>query len=511
EDFDKLANTQDKKITFAFSAYGDKFINNVFILLQSIDSIYNGKVNIIFYHYNIDKEYLDEIQQILPYVLMKETKHKGCESGDVEYKTAQKSLIWKEILDDHPNLINIVLMDADMMVVKKMGEFFIKKFDVGFCYKEVDDENPNWPINGGLMLIKNSELVRSFFKEWVRLTIETQKSDKLSKKNGYTLWGGGDQVSLGHIFNTRNPEDYKHGLKISNLDFLGFPMKYINESRGIIPSIKTHIIHYKGKSWQNVLRLGIFSKRRPKATCNILYELNCKVLKKWRNRRHKKLGKWSPDFEMKYWNNHNDDFYINDIKRVYNVFDVDNVILDNIGPDNIDNVVEVGGGAYGGALRLFPFANSKYSIDIAMNEFLKKGKIPSNINCIKSDFGDLPINTNSAGVVFAWEVLDHALTNKHFNAGITELCRILKPGGLLFFNHPLNNISKLGHTVIKDEKEIIDSFINQGLYIVSEKIINNEMKHHPEKHKEMCIIFRKHDLKKRIPDDIASLISNVGN
>jgi hypothetical protein len=212
---------------------------------------------------------------------------------------------------------------------------------------------------------------------------------------------------------------------------------------------------------------------------------------------------------MKYWNAHNDEFYIEDIKRLYNEFDVDNVIIDKMGPENIDYVVEVGGGAYGGALRFFPFAVTKYSIDLSMDKFLEKGKVPLGMNCIKSDFGDLPINTGTAGVVFAWEVLDHALTEKHFDSGVSELCRILMPGGLMFFNHPLLDKPKAGHTIVRDKESIIKSFVDLGLFVVSEKIINNNMKRVPEKHKELCVVFGKCDPKKRVPDDVASLISKV--
>ena len=501
----------DENITFAFSAYGDKFIDNVFTLLQSIDSIYDGKANVIFYYHNIDKGYIDEIEKILPYVILKESKHAGCESGDKEYKTAQKGIIWKEILEDHPALENVVLMDADMMLVRKVGKFFSENFDIGFCYKEGDDENVQWPVNGGIMLVKNSPLVRQFLGEWANLTIETQKAGEPAKRDGYTLWGGGDQVSLGYIFATRDTSVYKKGFTVSNVSFKGFPMKYLNESRGIIPDDKTHIIHYKGDSWQNLLRTGVFSKRRPSMTCKTLYKLNRSVLSKWQERRRTMLGKWSPDFEMEYWNNHDDEFYIDDIRRVYNAFEVDKIIVENMDTLSIKTVMEVGGGAYGGALRFFPFTSEKYSIDLAMDKFLEKGKVPLGMNCIKSDFANLPFNDSVADVVFAWEVLDHALTPNHFDKGVAELCRIMKPGALLFFNHPLHDKPKPGHTVIKTSEDIFTAFRSKGLQIIFNLNIANTMKREPEKHKELCVVFSKPQVMRKAPCNVTELISKIGD
>ena len=136
--------------------------------------------------------------------------------------------------------------------------------------------------------------------------------------------------------------------------------------------------------------------------------------------------------------------------------------------------------------------------------------MPFSMNCMRGDFGDLPIGDAVADVVFAWEVLDHALTNNHFNAGVRELCRVLKPGGLMFFNHPLHDEPKPGHTVIKTKEDIIDSFKGKGLCIVEKKVINNEMKKVPENHKELCVVFKKSVPNKRIPDDVAALITELG-
>ena len=144
-----------------------------------------------------------------------------------------------------------------------------------------------------------------------------------------------------------------------------------------------------------------------------------------------------------------------------------------------------------------------------MDKYLEKGTVPFGMDCIKSDFSDIPLSDNLVDVLFAWEVLDHALTSNHFDKGVSELCRVLKPGGLLFFSHPLHNEPKLGHVVIKNSEEIIKEFLEQGMRIIKQKTILNEMKLHPELHKELCVTFIKNEPDRTIGDDVSHLISGL--
>jgi len=447
---------ENTKMTFAIAAYNSNYIEQVNVVLQSIDQIYQGRANIILYYSNIDQELITEIKELLPYIILKESTKLDCEDGDAEYKTAMKSIVWAEILQDHPELQNIVFMDADTLLVKEMGKFFTKEFDIGFCYKVAGDENLQWPINGGVMLIKNSPHAVDFLMKWGELTIKTQKN-KLSQQDGYQQWGGGDQVSLGHILGTRKQFDYQNPIARFKVILQGFPMPFFNESRGIKPTINTHLVHYKG-SWQPILKSGIFTPRRPEETCRPLYDLYHKTLTAWENRRNQFTLTWTPKYELEYWTAHEKQFYLKDIERLHKLFNVTKIIEDYFQNIPISNVLDVGGGAYGGEFNFYSGGTDRILFDYLADTYEEMGNVPNGVKCVKGDFGKMPFNGNSFDIIFAWEVLDHALSVGHFQRGQSELTRILKPHGLLFFNHPLYARSRKGHTVILSREEVLLGF-----------------------------------------------------
>ena len=452
---------EDTKITFAIAAYNSNFIEQVNVILQSIDNVYKGEAGIILYYANIDKELIEEIAILLPYIELKESVKLDCESGDEEYKTAMKSIVWAEILKDHPELENVVFVDADTLLLKRMGEFFIKEFDVGYCYKVKGDENLQWPVNGGVMLIKNSSRAVNFLEQWAKLTIETQKN-KLSKQDGYQQWGGGDQVSLGHILATRKQVDYQSPIARHNVILQGYPMAFFNESRGIKPDANTHLIHFKGK-WQDVLKTGIFTARRPRLTCKTFYDIYHSTLKTWQDRRAKEMDKWSPDFELDYWRAHKKQFYLDDVERLHKLFHVDELISARFAHTTVKDVLDVGGGAYGGELYFYKGGTNRVLFDYLADQYEQMGTVPSGVKCVKGDFGKMPFKDNSFDIIFAWEVLDHALSVGHFKRGQAELVRILKPNGILFFNHPMFSEPKRGHTVVLSKDEILNGFMELAL------------------------------------------------
>lgn len=458
--------SEDKKITFAIAAYNSNFIEQVNVLLQSILTVYKDKAKIVFYYSNIDQELIDEIRLLVPNIILKQSDKLDCESGDAEYKTAMKSIVWAEILRDHPELENVVFMDADTLLMKRMGKFFIKEFDVGYCYKVAGDENLHWPINGGVMLIKNSDRAVEFLDRWGKLTIETQ-SNKLSQQDGYNQWGGGDQVSLGHILGTRKQVDFQAPIARLRVILQGFPMAFFNESRNIKPTVNTHLVHYKG-SWQEILKSGIFTPRRPEITAKPFYELYHKTLRMWQHQRFKLTDAWFPEFELEYWRAHDAEFYIKDIERLYKKFNVEEFTRVRFANKKVKRVLEVGGGAFGGELHFYKEGETRILFDYLADVYEKMGHVPDGVKCVKGDFAQMPFPDNSFDVIFACEVLDHALSVGHFLRGQRELARVLRPDGLLFFNHPLFSKGKRGHTIIRSQEEILEGF--SGMVLLTQAI-----------------------------------------
>jgi SAM-dependent methyltransferase len=122
----------------------------------------------------------------------------------------------------------------------------------------------------------------------------------------------------------------------------------------------------------------------------------------------------------------------------------------------IDVAVDIGGGAFGGALHYIRESSRQaILVDALAPEFRAMGKLPPHIDSITADFDDIPLKDEIADVLFAWNVFDHATSNEHFILGMLEAKRLLKPGGLFFGSFPLRTKPSNGHPVTLTEELVM--------------------------------------------------------
>lgn len=464
-------------ISFVIVTYNDNYIDYLRVLLQSIKDVYYDRAHTVLYYANMSDEYISEIKERMPNCLVKEITGYNLKDGDYNWLASLKSAIWSDVLAENPQIDNAVCLDTDMLVIKPVEDLFERDFDISFCYKTDESENLNWPINGGLVLVKNSEQAIKFLKEWKDKTFAFKDVDEKTRKRKTRIWGGDDQITLGEMLGTRDKKQYGKPIMYKGTKLLGTPCEYVNEMRCVPISEKTHIIHYKGR-WRPVLATNEFTQYRPREKCLHLFKLWKSTLERWNKT-------WSGDFEIAYWNSHPDDFYVKDILRLHEYFDVENKINEYFGDSEPEIVVDVGGGAFGGEFQFYKRGQNRILVDILCSQFGKLGKLPGDLKTFPNDFAEICLADKSIDIVFAWEVLDHATSDEHFNRGQQELCRILKPGGLLFFNQPIRSKMKPGHTVIFNEQWIKEGF--KDLEILEWRI-NRETAKVPEG--EICAIFR---------------------
>jgi len=162
---------------------------------------------------------------------------------------------------------------------------------------------------------------------------------------------------------------------------------------------------------------------------------------------------WTKQFELEFWMAYEDGYYLDRVRAKYELFGVNDYF-----DKKVDLAVDVGGGKFGGALYFFKQAHRKVLIDILAKDYLRMNTIPDDVTTISSDFGDLLLEDDSVDALFAWSVLDHALTKKHFYKGQAELARVLRPNGLLFFEQLLSDTPKDGHTIVLSEDEVLSGF-----------------------------------------------------
>lgn len=174
---------------------------------------------------------------------------------------------------------------------------------------------------------------------------------------------------------------------------------------------------------------------------------------------------WTKKAEMVYWTAKEDDYYLSNIRFKYETLNVQEYF-----PNKVNLAVDVGGGKFGGALYYFQSSEKKILVDALAPEFRQLGNLPEHIDTITADFANIPLKDAVADSVFCWNTLDHCNSISHFFAGITEVIRLLKQGGLLFLTVPLRDKPNDNHPVCIKQEYImhpLEAYCN----IVSEKII----------------------------------------
>jgi hypothetical protein len=259
-----------KSLDICISLYGIEKISLLYALLASIIHLYGD------HNYENEGIRINLLVQDIPDVLLEEIKRKVKLDLRIIKDTepigrdqiSGKMRLW-QILVDNADKDNILLLDADTVLVRDISSFFDKKFDVGFTYKTDKDENLAWPINTGVILLRNNEPSRWFFKNWVKLTRDYVLDCKNETKR-LEGWGALDQAAFGHQVGTRSVDTFRNGIRLGPCFIQGFPCSILNETR--CKSMENcHIIHYKGFAQKMVLS-GEYNQWRPENKCRCMKE-----------------------------------------------------------------------------------------------------------------------------------------------------------------------------------------------------------------------------------------------
>jgi len=246
------------------SLYGVEKITLLYALLASIMRLYGGEKDVAVHLIlqDIPESIIEEIRKKVKLDL-RITKYTDPIGRD---KISGKMRLWK-ILVDRAVKDNILLLDADTVLVRDVKHFFNKEFDVGFTYKTDEDENLAWPINTGVILLRNNNSGKAFFICFVNLTREYVLDCK-GETRRLKRWGALDQAAFGHLLLTRSPKTFGSGIRIGDCFIKGFTCTVLNETR-CVSMIYCHIVHYKG--WfQKVVLSGEYNQHRPEEKCKCM-------------------------------------------------------------------------------------------------------------------------------------------------------------------------------------------------------------------------------------------------
>lgn len=177
------------------------------------------------------------------------------------------------------------------------------------------------------------------------------------------------------------------------------------------------------------------------------------------------MKKWTCEYEINYWDTVSDDECKHKIKKKYDYFKVEEIILKYFnGTPNV--AIDIAGGMWGGALQFFN-AKHKILVDYLADKFKNEGKLPKDVEIFNNTFCNLPFENNSVDVIFCWEALDHCNNITEFKTAQKEILRVLSKGGILFFEMPMRKSQINGHLISIQQinhDELINGF--SGLQIL---------------------------------------------
>jgi hypothetical protein len=186
--------------------------------------------------------------------------------GSVEQRIPLKLRHWVSACELYPDSF-LCLLDCDTILVKPIDRFFHRDFDVVFTWKD-----ERWPINTGVLLIKNRVSVRQFMREWLSQT-EHIVAVPRSLSNALECSGAADQHAFRELVGFGEYDRvFQRAIAGNDVVFRGAPCRVLNETNCVPITEETHVIHYKG-GWHNIILKGApFTEHRPEVRCREMFE-----------------------------------------------------------------------------------------------------------------------------------------------------------------------------------------------------------------------------------------------
>jgi hypothetical protein len=255
-------------VEFVIAAYDQKYFPYLVVLVQSIDDVYNGSAHIKILTTDINKEDIDKISKKISNVSIEYMEWSYRNVTERYKRPSIKLNMWYNHIIKTEN-DRLVFLDCDMLLMRKIDNFLLHDFDIGYTYKTDHDENLNLPINAGTVLVKKSNRTILFMKTWMEQTNKMLQEPQKNRKHT-DMWGAADQAVFGLNIGTR--DKYSKPIIIDGVKFVGFKCKELNETRCVPITDILHIIHYKAR-WREVIPHGTFTNWRPKEKCFEMYKL----------------------------------------------------------------------------------------------------------------------------------------------------------------------------------------------------------------------------------------------
>lgn len=252
-----------KNIQFIIAAYGEEYSRFLYTLLYSIQKHYpHAKAEI---HWNeISSRNIFFLEKLYPRFQFVE--YRQSIRGTIEEKIPLKLRMWDAAFQKKKQGLYCFL-DCDMLIVKPFYALLPKKVDVIYTWKE-----GMFQLNTGVMIIECRERTKKFMSFWREKTEQIVSNKKLLAE-ACQQNGAADQHALWGIIGENNfHEQKKRSINGNEILFQGIPCEYLNETRSVPLTEKTHIIHYKSGWHPILLESAKYTKNRPEKESKEMYD-----------------------------------------------------------------------------------------------------------------------------------------------------------------------------------------------------------------------------------------------
>lgn len=271
------------------SVYNDNYLTMLEVLIESAYSAYNKEVSVKVLYNNISGDWVEYCTNTFKNIeFIPSDISNDLNDSHVTKLPSMKIELWNKALNTCKDMDRVLFIDSDTAIIKKIDSFFDHDFDIAFTYKTRIEENLNWPINTGVMLVNNSEKSRQFFEYWkneINRILKDNVANELCEKE----WGAVDQAVLGKYLDLKNIEDPLINIIKNDVSFKGFECQYLNETISIPMNDKIHIIHYKG-SWHTVIKERKYNRYRSESDCSEMLSIWDDFNKSFNNRKREQYG-----------------------------------------------------------------------------------------------------------------------------------------------------------------------------------------------------------------------------
>jgi hypothetical protein len=161
----------------------------------------------------------------------------GKGSRKTKHANTVKLDVWNDFVQDADE--DIILMDCDLLLMSDISDGFDSVSDVGITTR---DYGKGFPLNGGVVFVRNTKKSRKFFAEWLKIN-NWMYDNRAVHKQYKSMYAGMNQAALGYMLNS--------GWKPETL-----PMSKYNLCEGWQDWQNARVIHIKGKLRSNLKSNG---------------------------------------------------------------------------------------------------------------------------------------------------------------------------------------------------------------------------------------------------------------